>query len=343
MSLRIGVISAQVFPCPPAGYSGLEMVAWQCAKGLAALGHRVSLYAPDGSTCPGAEVVHTGPPGQWDERRAFDGYWKRLFEHDVIIEHSWLKHSYLLKEEGVLTIPVLGVLHAPVHTHFSVPPSVEKPCFVCISKNQATVFKGLFDHGVRVAYNGIDLDHYKPLNIPRTDRYLFMARYSRIKGPALAIQACRAANVGLDLLGDDSITGEPQTLAECRSLADGKQWRMMGPCSRGETVWWFSQAHGMLHPNKLFNEPFGLAPIESQACGTPVIGWRRGSMEETVCHGETGFLVDTLEEMTDLIKQDAVRSMSRERCREWASQFSVDASVRRYEELCVEAVQHGGW
>ena len=37
--------------------------------------------------------------------------------------------------------------------------------------------------------------------------------------------------------------------------------------------------------------PFGLIVIESMSCGTPVISWKPGGPEETITHGETGFLI----------------------------------------------------
>lgn len=38
-------------------------------------------------------------------------------------------------------------------------------------------------------------------------------------------------------------------------------------------------------------EPFGITPLESMACGTPVIGSNVGGIKYSVAHGETGFLV----------------------------------------------------
>ncbi|KQR67249.1 glycosyltransferase [Pedobacter sp. Leaf176] len=39
-------------------------------------------------------------------------------------------------------------------------------------------------------------------------------------------------------------------------------------------------------------EPFGITPLESMACGTPVIGSRVGGIKHTVVDGKTGYLVD---------------------------------------------------
>jgi glycosyltransferase involved in cell wall biosynthesis len=43
-------------------------------------------------------------------------------------------------------------------------------------------------------------------------------------------------------------------------------------------------------------EPFGLSMIEAMACGTPVLALRRGSVEEVVDDGVTGYIVDNVED-----------------------------------------------
>lgn len=352
--LRIGVVSSSVFKCPPVGYAGLEMISYQCAKGLAALGHRVTLFAPDGSECPGAGVHHTGPGGAWSERQAYDRYWRALPEHDVIIDHSWEKWSYVLKAEGVLAGPVLGVWHAPVDTMYKELPPVERPCVVLLSDDQRAHFEALHNRPGRTCYNGADPDFYRPMNVPRDGRALFLARFSTIKGPDLAIKACRQLGLGLDLVGDTSITNEPDYFRACAAQCDPVQVRLVGPETRGGCVLRFSQAHGLLHPNMRFREPFGLAPVEAMLCGCPVVSWDNGAMRETVRHGETGYLVKDEKEFLAAVGALFARDASgkvlelpaavRQRCRDWAaSQFSVQAMCERYEALCLEAVQTGGW
>ena len=348
--MKIAVISSTVFPSPPSGYAGLEMVAWQQASGLAALGHQVTLFAPDGSTCPGGQVFGFGPPGRISEVDAYGKYWQYLPQFDAVIDNSWQKWAYSLKAEGRLNAPVLGVMHAPVDTMLSSPPPVPKPCVVCISDDQKAHYEALFGGQARRAYNGIDLEYYKPLGLPRSGRFLFLGRFSSVKSPDLAIEACLAAGVGLDLVGDTKLTGEPELFEKCKRLCDGEQIRMVGPASRGECVWWFSQAHALVHPVKNFREPFGLAPVEAQACGCPVIAWDNGAMKETVEHGRTGWLVTSVDDLVNRIKSTAGEFRAypggkenlRGNCREWAGQFSVQNHAKRYDELCQEAIR-GGW
>lgn len=345
--MKICVISSTVFPIGAgglAGYGGLEQIAWLIAKGLAEKGHEVSLVAPNGSECPGCNVIQTGEPGKHDEKTAYNGYWQYLHNFDAVIDHSWAKYAYILKMEGKLKAPVLGVCHAPINSMFTHLPVVEKPCFVCISQDQAAHFEAIFNQPARVAYNGVDTDFYKPIGVQRSNRFLFLARFSSVKGPDLAIGACRKVGVGLDLIGDTSITNEPELLKKCVDWCDGKQIKMVGPAKRGECVWWFSQAHVLIHPNKRFREPFGLAPVEAMACGTPVIAWDNGAMRETIsCVG--GLLVKSMKDLVHAIefyKEHGVSDATREACIEQAGKFSIARMVNRYEDLCHEAIS-GGW
>lgn len=340
--MKVVIISTTIMTLPPAGYSGLEMLAYQQAEGLAKLGHQVLLVAPVGSTViPGIEL-HGTTLGE-HEGQAYAGYGHRLKDWDVVIDNSWEKWAYVDKINGSLQTPVLGVCHAPVATMYRKSPPMPRPCMVCISKDQAEEAQQIWRIDTRVAYNGIYTDFYKPQQVERTKRYLFLARFSKIKGAHVALDVAERTGVELDLVGDDKITGEPEYARECveRSLRlPGAKYH--GGVPRADTVTWFNKGKALLHMNQIFREPFGLAPVEAMSCGCPVIAFDYGAMRETIKHGETGFLVKTPEEVIELVKTDAVASIKPERCREWAMQFSVENMIKRYEVLCKEAIE-GGW
>jgi phosphatidylinositol alpha-1,6-mannosyltransferase len=73
-------------------------------------------------------------------------------------------------------------------------------------------------------------------------------------------------------------------------------------------------------------EGFGIALIEAQACGKPVIAGASGGAPETIRAGETGELVscetpDALAETAVLLlQQSAVRTAMGRSAREWAVQ-----------------------
>jgi glycosyltransferase involved in cell wall biosynthesis len=340
--MKIAVISTTIMTTPPPGYSGLEMLVHQQAAGLAKLGHSVLLVTPRGSTAPPGVELHETTLGE-SEGLAYSGYCHKLPGYAAIIDNSWQKFSYMLKIEGRLKPPILGVLHAPVNTMYQTPPPVPQPCLVAISKDQAVHASEIWGVTARVAYNGIDLDFYKPTpGAERLDRYLFLARMSRIKGPHIAVDVARKTRVALDLVGDDKITGEPDYAQ--RLMAQAKNnIAYLGGKSRAECVQFFSTRKALLHMNQHFREPFGLAPVESQSCCLPVIAFDNGAMRETIKHGVTGFLVKSQEEVEELVRSNAVASIKGEDCRAWAQQFSVDRMVATYERLVIEAIETGGW
>jgi glycosyltransferase involved in cell wall biosynthesis len=347
--MKIAVISTTIMAVPLPGYGGLEQIAWQVATGLGALGHQVLLVAPNGST-GGAGVELHGTTLHESEKQAYSGYWQRLSEFDVIIDHSWEKWAYRLKMEGKLKAPVLGVCHAPIATMHKVAPPIPKPCLIGISTDHATSIRDHLHVDARVAYNGIDLNFYRPnrmilsgsLSMERSNSYLFLARMSTVKSPDIAISVARAAGVGLDLVGDDKITGEPAYVQHVKDMC-GNGIRYVGPQTRSECVDWFCKNRALLHTAKNFREPFGLAPVEAQACGMPVLTFDNGAMRETVKHGVTGFVVKDEAEMIDLIKNNAVKSIKATDCIAWASQWSVGNMVLGYEKLCIDAINNGGW
>lgn len=61
-------------------------------------------------------------------------------------------------------------------------------------------------------------------------------------------------------------------------------------------VEWVSKARFMIYTPRL--EPFGLAPLEANACGTYVIGIAEGGVRETITHGRNGFLIDGVDDKT---------------------------------------------
>ncbi|MFC6015994.1 glycosyltransferase [Plantactinospora solaniradicis] len=78
-------------------------------------------------------------------------------------------------------------------------------------------------------------------------------------------------------------------------------------------------ARALLFP---VHEDFGMIPVEAQACGTPVLGLRRGGLLETVTDGETGFLVDSLDPAEFGLLVRRLPELTPERIQDHASAFS---------------------
>jgi glycosyltransferase involved in cell wall biosynthesis len=104
----------------------------------------------------------------------------------------------------------------------------------------------------------------------------------------------------------------------------------LGELNEQEKAELLSGAYATLFPVD-WPEPFGLVMAESLACGTPVIALRRGSVPEVLEHGVSGFICDTLDQLTAAVAQ--VAQIDRAACRRAAQRFSASAMAAGYEEV----------
>ena len=100
--------------------------------------------------------------------------------------------------------------------------------------------------------------------------------------------------------------------------ADGKRELLASACALLNPINW--------------REPFGMAMLESLACGTPVVGTPQGAAPEIVETGRTGFLSDDDDELADSLR--SVGRIDRAACRQHAKdKFSVERMVAGYVEV----------
>jgi glycosyltransferase involved in cell wall biosynthesis len=79
----------------------------------------------------------------------------------------------------------------------------------------------------------------------------------------------------------------------------------------------------------LWEEPFGIVMAEALACGTPVLGLRRGAVPEVVEDGVTGFVRGDVDGLVDAVGR--LGELDRRACRERAERmFSDHAIVEAY-------------
>jgi len=84
------------------------------------------------------------------------------------------------------------------------------------------------------------------------------------------------------------------------------------------------------------HEPFGYIPIESMACGTPVLTFNRHGPAETVTDLKTGWLVETDEELVKMAKtiwRKGVATSTRAACRENALAYDVKTICKKWVAL----------
>lgn len=184
---------------------------------------------------------------------------------------------------------------------------------------------------LKVIPNGIDVSQYDFCDSP-SNHLLYLGRLNREKGVLTAIEVAKAAGEKLIVAGN-SVGNEEWSffLHELQPFLNDERISFRGQVNFQEKVELFRNAKALLFPIER-REPFGLVMIESMACGTPVIAFRKGSVSEVVEHEKTGFVVDTKEEMIEAIRR--ISKLDRQSCRKRVEErFTLDKMVNRYEEL----------
>ncbi|PKL33737.1 MAG: hypothetical protein CVV45_06360 [Spirochaetae bacterium HGW-Spirochaetae-10] len=282
---------------------------------------------------------------------------------DIIHLHDATMLEYIFR--GVVTgpVPIVMTLHVPVEEEaaFRKWNKYLKPSagvfFVPISEYQRKQHEGLINLQ-EVIHHGIDIDDYPFLDSDDREEYFFsLGRITRDKGQDRAIEIAKRSGLQLIIAGNvqnkekdrlffSEISESIDLFADLSTvpvdkdyfsrvmkpiLDSGKQIIYIGELSDDQKKQWLVHARAMLFPIQ-WGEPFGLVLIESMACGTPVIALNRGSVPEIVVHGETGFVVNTIDEIVSLT--DSISAIDPRTCRRHvADHFSIDVMARKYSRL----------
>jgi glycosyltransferase involved in cell wall biosynthesis len=173
-------------------------------------------------------------------------------------------------------------------------------------------------------HHGIDLAGLPPG--PGGDDLIVFGRIHPDKGTDLAIDIAERAGRRLVICG---IVQDRAFFTErIEPRIDGDRVVYLGSVGPEERARVLGSGAALLHPIR-FAEPFGLSVVESMACGTPVIAYRKGSMPEVIDEGVTGRLVGDVDEAVAAVA--GVTGLDRAKCAARARErFSADRMVEDY-------------
>lgn len=141
-----------------------------------------------------------------------------------------------------------------------------------------------------VCYLGIDSSIFKENHISSSDYVIGLGNFYVNKNPRLAIEALAEMQENKPKLiwvanMVDKVYSEEMTQL---AMKLGVSFEIKTMVSDSELVQLLSNALCMIYTSQL--EPFGFAPLEANACGTPVIALQEGGVKETIIDGKNGFL-----------------------------------------------------
>ena len=223
--------------------------------------------------------------------------------------------------------------------------------FVCERQRRHWRSRGLFARRNQVIYNGVDLEHWQPVNATALRRALGFAPDDYViglsavlrpeKNPAQLVEAVAALRQrGLParalFIGDGPERGAVEAMARNLRVTD-----RVVIAGLQEDVRPFLSACDVLALTS-FTEAFSLAAIEAMALSRPVVHPEVGGAAEMIHSGQDGWLFPvgdtaTLVDRLAVLADPVVRARMGENARaSVASRFSERAMVERYEQLLFE-------
>jgi glycosyltransferase involved in cell wall biosynthesis len=335
--MRVGVISPIAWRTPPRAYGPWEQVASNVAEGLVARGHEVTLFATADSLTAG-HLEAVAPAGYEEDAQVTPKVYEALHIARAMeqADRFDLLHNHFdflpLAWSRLIRTPLLTTIHGfsspailPVYREY------DRHAFY-VSISDADRDPSL-DY-VATVYNGIRLADFTFR--PNPGEYaVVLGRIHPDKGVHLAIEAATAA--GLPLMIAGIVQDADYFRRHVEPRLDGDRVRFLGPVGPAERDSLLGGALALLHL-VTFDEPFGLAMIEAMACGTPVIGMRRGAVPEVVVDGQTGVLVVDVAGAVRALR--VVAGLDRGRCRTGVEErFTVDTMVRGYLDAYAEVLE----
>ena len=315
--MRIGMIAPLEMRVPPLAYGGTEAVVSLLSEGLVHRGHDVTLFA-SGDSVTGARLESVCPHFLRETPRHRGALntlnaavcLKQAEHFDIIHNHTEFVGMAMA---GLVDTPVLTTLHGNLTPDLSLLFSRYDGWYNTVSLSAKSLLPEK-DRFAGVIYNSIDIASYPFNDRSTTDSYLlFLSRMSAEKGPRQAIDVARKLGRRLLLAGNVDADDEEYFQTQVLPEVDGELIEYVGEADQRRKRQLLSEAYCLLAPID-WPEPFGLFMVEAMASGTPVIAFNRGSVPEVVVDGETGYVVDTPEQMAAAVQQ--VDHIDRSRCRQ---------------------------
>lgn len=335
-ALSIAITVDPEIPVPPRLYGGIERIVDMLVRGLMQRGHEITLFANPQSTISCRLLPY---PGSHSQNRidTIANMWHvsntiRREHFDLV--HSFARLAYLTPALPFRVPKIMSYQRGVSARSVQLGNLLSRGSLSFTACGAHLIRQWRSDQHFHVIYNGVSLAKYQCADEVEPDAPLmYLGRLEEIKGVHLAIEVAQKSGRRLIIAGN-----VPAAEHHRRYFAERVQPHLknnfidyVGPVDDATKNRLLGTSAALLMP-LLWEEPFGIVMAEALACGTPVIGLRRGSLPEIVQHGINGFVCDSVDEMTSAVGR--IREVDRHACRRIAQEkFSDRVIVEAYEQL----------
>lgn len=201
----------------------------------------------------------------------------------------------------------------------------------------------------KVCYLGIDAEKFVDLNLPRENYVVGLGAFVKLKNLEFALRSLaeipKPRRPRLVWIGNSAY---PPYLEEMKRLAVELEvdFEPHVKIADDKLVEILNRAALMIYTSRL--EPFGFAPLEANACGTPVLAVAEGGVRETIVDGLNGLLVDddpramaaAITRLSD--DREYARRLGQTGRQQVTERWSLEAAVERLEQRFRAAVEAHG-
>jgi glycosyltransferase involved in cell wall biosynthesis len=327
------IVLSVAYPFAPVSLDaagGAEQVLAMLDRGLTRARHRSLVIAAEGSCVHGELLALPADPRFPDAAYA---RWSAAIRSvidsqpvDLVHLHGVDFHRYLPPAGP----PVLVTLHLPRSFYPESIVRLPRPntFFNCVSQSQRASLPAAFSIA-GIVENGVPLDLLSGPPCQPRPYVLAVSRICPEKGLHLAVDAAERAGLPLYLAG--KVYSYPEHEQYWRTVLRPRlipPHRFLGCVGIARKATLMTGARCLLVPS-LVPETSSLVAMESLACGTPVIAFPSGALQELIEPGRTGFLVPDVPAMARAIGD--VARLDRTQCRAAAAvRFSDERMVREY-------------
>ncbi len=211
---------------------------------------------------------------------------------------------------------------------------------IAISPEIATRIKRYYNLEADIIMPPFDYEYWRNLIDKRVSSdtqnnpYLMVSRLVHYKRVDLVIEAFkRMPSRRLTIVGDGALYNKlshdaPTNITFKHNLSDK------------ELATQYSSAKALIMPQR---EDFGYVALEAQACGCPVIAYKKGGVQSTILENETGIFIESqnieaLQKALDKFEEVeyTIRHSLEEKATNHLAQFSIDTFTKKFNKLIVE-------
>lgn len=334
--MRIAQVAPLIESVPPKTYGGTERVVHYLTEELHRLGHEVTLFASGDSWTDADHVAvvdrslrsSKGPRDSifWHQRQLMEVA-RMADRFDIIHFHTDFSHFSVMR---YLNTPYVTTLHGRLNL-----PDIEvvfdefqDAPVVSISDSQRAHLPRANWAGT--VYNGTPAANYTYREAVG-DYFAFLGRFSPEKGPERAIEIAKRLGVPFKMAAKIDVVDAAYFESRIKPHLDHSLIEYIGEVDERGKNELLGNARATLFPID-WPEPFGLVMTESMACGTPVVAFRNGSVDEVMRDGVSGFIVETLDEAVEAASR--IETIDRRKCRLYFQErFTVEAMALGYIEV----------